>query len=113
MYHALTNHTPISELAGKSRPDLKLFYDAIDKKHFYNFDSSEFVKQNIKMQQNNRSSADHRVQVDNTNYVQSHFEFCAMKGWTKSPSDGHPSERGHHEWAKLLYEHVKKHALIK
>jgi hypothetical protein len=113
MYHALTNETPIDTLDGKSRPDLKLFYDAIDKKHFYNFDSSAFVKQNIKMQQDNRSSAAHRVKVDNTDYVQSHFEYCAMKGWTKSPSDGHPSERGHHEWGKLLYEFTQRHALNK
>ena len=95
------------------KKQLKLFYDAIDKKHFYNFDSSAFVKQNIKMQQDNRSSNTHRVKVANKDYVQSHFEYCAMKGWTKSPSDGHPSEQGHHEWGKLLYEHVKKHTLIK
>ena len=113
MYHALTNETPIDTLDGKARPDLKLFYDAIDKNHFYNFDSSAFVKQNIKMQQDNRSSAAHRVKVDNTDYVQSHFEYCAMKGWTKSPSDGHPSEQGHHEWGKLLYEFVQKQSLIK
>jgi hypothetical protein len=112
MYHALTNDTPIDQQNGKARPDLKLFYNAIDKKHFFNFDSSEFVKQNIKMQQDNRSSDAHRVKVDNKDYVQSHFEFCAMKGWTKSPSDGHPSERGHHEWGKMLHGFVKANNLI-
>ena len=111
MYHALTNDTPTTELNGKSRPDLKLFYDAIDKKHFYNFDSSDFVKQNIKMQQDNRSSADHKVEVPNKDYVQSHFEYVAMNGWTVSSSDAHPNERGHHEWGKLLHKFVEKNGL--
>ena len=112
MYFALTNDTPTTELNGKARPDLKLFHDAIDKKHFYNFDSSDFVKQNIKMQQDNRSSSAHRVKVDNKDYVQSHFEYCAMNGWTKSPSDGHPSECGHHEWGQLLHKFVKDNKLL-
>ena len=111
MYHALTNDTPTDTLDGIARPDLKLFYDRIDKKHFYNFDSSDFVKQNIAMQQANRSSDEHRVKVDNKDYVQSHFEYCAMNNWTKSPSDGHPSERGHHEWGKLLHNFVKANGL--
>ena len=111
MYHALTNDTPTDTLDGIARPDLKLFYDRIDKKHFYNFDSSDFVKQNIAMQQANRSSDEHRVKVDNKDYVQSHFEYCAMNGWTKSANDGHPSDQGHHEWAKLLHKFVKDNAL--
>tara|TARA_B100001769_G_C22032411_1_gene554736 strand:- start:797 stop:1156 length:360 start_codon:yes stop_codon:yes gene_type:complete len=111
MYHALTNDTPTNTLDGIDRPDLKLFYDQIDKKHFYNFDSSDFVKQNIAMQQANRSSDEHRVKVDNKDYVQSHFEYCAMNGWTKSANDGHPSDQGHHAWAKLLHKFVKDNAL--
>ena len=63
------------------------------------------------MQQANRSSDEHRVKVDNKDYVQSHFEYCAMNGWTKSANDGHPSDQGHHAWAKLLHKFVKDNAL--
>lgn len=112
MYHALTNDLPTDQVKGISRPDLKLFYDQIDQKHFFNFETSEFVKDNIQMQQNNRSSAQHRVSVQNKDYTQSHFEFCAKNGWTKSANDGHPSDRGHHEWAKLLYKFVNDNGLL-
>ena len=112
MYHALTNDTPIDMVNHVTRPDLKLWYDAIDKEHFFNFDSSEFVKENIKMQQDNRSNQDHRVEVSNKDYVQSHFEFCAMNGWTKSANDGHPSQTGHHAWGDLLHKFVMEKKLI-
>ena len=110
-YNALSNDLPETEVNGKPRPDLKLLKDQIDRKHFYNFEASEYVKDNVNMQMANRSSADHRVQVANTDYVQSHFEFCAKNGWTKSPSDGHPSMHGHHAWAEKLAEFVKQNNL--
>ncbi len=112
MYHALTNDTPTDSVNGKARPDLKLWYDAIDKKHFYNFDSSEFVKENIKMQQQNRSSETHKVEVANKDYVQSHFEYCAMTGYVKSANDGHPNQTGHHHWGQRLCNFVKDKKLL-
>ena len=111
-YHALTNDLPETEVNGKQRADLKLLKDQIDRKHFYNFETSEFVKENIQMQKDNRSSAEHKVQVQNKDYVQSHFEFCAKNGWTKSANDGHPSEQGHHAWADELHKFIQQHNLL-
>ena len=110
-YHALTNDLPENEVDGKSRPDLKLLKDQIDRTHFFNFDTSEHAKENVQMQLDNRSSADHRVQVKNKDYVQSHFEFCAKNGWTKSASDGHPNQTGHHKWADQLFRFVNENKL--
>ena len=111
-YHALTNDLPETEVNGVERPDLKLLKDQIDRKHFYNFETSEFAKENVQMQKDNRSSAEHKVQVRNTDYVQSHFEFCAKHGWTKSMNDGHPNKRGHHAWAELLRKFVLDNNII-
>jgi hypothetical protein len=85
--------------------------DQIDRKHYFNFEQSDHAKENVQMQLNNRSSADHRVHVPNKDYVQSHFEFCAKNSWTKSLNDGHPNERGHHEWANELHRFVKENQL--
>ena len=111
-YHALTNDLPETEVNGKPRPDLKLIKDQIDKTHFYNFESSQFAKQNVQMQLDNRSTAEHKVHVPNKDYVQSHFEFCAKNGWTKSHNDGHPNQVGHHKWAENLFAFVKANNLI-
>ncbi len=111
-YHALTNDLPETEVNGKPRPDLKLLKDQIDKTHFYNFESSQFAKQNVQMQLDNRSTAEHKVHVPNKDYVQSHFEFCAKNGWTKSHNDGHPNQVGHHKWAENLFAFVKANNLI-
>ena len=111
-YHALTNDLPEDTVNGKPRHDLKLLKDQIDRKHFFNFDASEHVKDNVQIQLNNRSSADHKARVKNKDYVQSHFEFCAKNGWTKSANDGHPSERGHHAWADELHKFIKQHNLL-
>jgi len=110
-YHALTNDLPETEVNGKHRPDLKLLKDQIDRKHYFNFEQSDHAKENVLMQLNNRSSVDHRVHVPNVDYVQSHFEFCAKNGWTKSPSDGHPNQQGHHAWADCLFNFVKENDL--
>jgi hypothetical protein len=110
-YHALTNDLPETEVNGKPRPDLKLLKDQIDRKHFFNFETSEYVKENVQMQLDNRSSADHRVEVKNKDYIQSHFEFCAKNSWTKSANDGHPNQTGHHKWADQLFNFVKENRL--
>ena len=89
-YHALINDLPENEVNGNQRPDLKLLKDQIDQRHFYNFNTSNVEKDN----------------------VQSHYEFCAMNGWTKSANDGHPSETGHHRWADNLNEFVKQNNLL-
>ena len=47
--------------------------------HFYNFETSAYAKENVQMQLSNRSSADHKVKVNNEDYFQSHFEFVAKK----------------------------------
>ena len=112
-YHALTNDLPDNEVNGKPRQDLKLLKDQIDRKHFYNFESSEYAKENVQMQLNNRSSSDHKVSVNNKDYTQSHFEFVAKNGWVKSANDGHPNEQGHHKWADLLHDFVKTNKLYK
>ena len=64
------------------------------------------------MQLSNRSSADHKVKVNNDDYFQSHFEFVAKNGWTKSANDGHPSQQGHHAWADELHKFIKQNNLI-
>jgi len=64
------------------------------------------------MQLNNRSSADHKVKVNNKDYFQSHFEFVAKNGWTKSANDGHPNETGHHRWADELNLFVRQNSLL-
>ena len=110
-YHALTNDLPEHEVNGNPRTDLKLLKDQIDRKHYFNFEQSDHAKENVLMQLNNRSSADHRVHVPNKDYVQSHFEFCAKNSWTKSPSDGHPNQQGHHAWADCLFNFVKENNL--
>ena len=53
-----------------------------------------------------------KVKVNNKDYTQSHFEFCAKNGWTKSANDGHPSEQGHHRWADNLYNFVRTNNLL-
>ena len=103
---------PDNEVDGKPRPDIKLLKDQIDRNHFYNFDTSDFAKENVQMQLDNRSSADHVVKVNNKDYVQSHFEFVAKNGWTKSANDGHPNEQGHHRWADELNLFVRRNKLL-
>ena len=111
-YHALTNDLPENEVDGKPRPDIKLLKDQIDRNHFYNFDTSDFAKENVQMQLDNISSAAHVVKVYNKDYVQCHFEFVAKNGWTKSANDGHPNETGHHRWADELNLFVRRNKLL-
>ncbi len=103
MYWALTNDLPTDG-------DLKQLYDAVDKTHFMNFQASEHSHENISIY--NRMKSMLRVTVPNKDYVQSHFEFCAMHGWTKSMNDGHPNKRGHHAWADMLKKFVDENKLL-
>lgn len=103
MYWALTNDLP-------TEGDLGVLYNAVDQKHFMNFKPSEHVKENISIYNKMKNML--RVNVPNKDYVQSHFEYCAQHGWTKSANDGHPNNLGHHGWAKLLYDHVKANNIL-
>ena len=111
-YWALSNDLPENDVNGKQRPDLALFKKQIDTNRFFNFEASSHVKDNVQMQIKNRSSADHKVQVSNEDYVQSQFEYVAKNGWTKSENDGHPNQQGHHMWGQLLYEFVNARKLL-
>ena len=111
-YWALSNDLPENDVNGKQRPDLALFKKQIDTNRFFNFEASSHVKDNVQMQIKNRSSADHKVQVSNEDYVQSQFEYVAKNGWTKSENDGHPNQQGHHMWGQLLYEFVSARKLL-
>ncbi len=108
MYWALTNDLP-------EEGDLKLLKDAVDKKHFFNFETSEHVKENIKIY-NSMNSQYHRstetVEVPNKDYVQSHFEYVAQQGLRKSYNDAHPNKLGHHKWAYLLKNFVDENNII-
>ena len=103
MYWALTNDLP-------REGDLDVLYNAVDQTRFMNFKPSEHVQENIVIY--NRMKNMLKVQVPNKDYVQSHFEFCAKHGWTKSMNDGHPNKRGHHAWAELLRKFVLDNNII-
>jgi len=111
MYHALTNDCPTDSVDGIDRPQLNNLRDAIDKKHFFNFDSSASVKDKIKMQLANRSSPDHRYHHDE-DYCQSHFEYVAKHGLGKSLNDAHPNAEGHRRWGELIYKFTKDNGLF-
>lgn len=111
MYHALTNDCPVDEVNDIKLSQLKNLRDQIDKTHFYNFDSSKSVKEKIKMQLKNRSSAEHRYH-HNEKYCQSHFEYVARYGHGKAPNDAHPNSTGHQRWGHLLWEFVQQNGLF-
>jgi hypothetical protein len=111
MYHALTNDCPVDEVNGIERHQLKNLRNAIDKKHFFNFDPAESVHKKIKMQLANRSSPEHRYHHDEE-YCQSHFEFVAKHGLGKAPNDAHPNQEGHRRWGELLYNFTKQNELF-
>lgn len=104
MYWALTNDLP-------EEGDLKALKDAVDRTHFYNFETSEHVKENIKIY-NEMKTKREIVIVANTDYVQSHFEYCAQQGLRKSSDDAHPSLEGHHTWAELLLQFVRDRKIL-
>ena len=112
MYHALTNDCPVEKVNGIKRPQLKILRNQIDKKHFYNFEPSDYGEENIKMQLANRSSPEHKVFVPNKDYTQSQFEYVAKNKLHKGPNDGHPSPEGHRQWGQLLWQFVKKNGLF-
>ena len=104
MYWALTNDLP-------TEGDFDVLYNAIDQKHFMNFKPSEHAQENISIYNKMKNMLD-KVTVPNADYVQSHFEYCAKHGWTKSVNDGHPNHKGHHGWAQLLYDFVQSNKLL-
>jgi hypothetical protein len=103
MYFALTNDLP-------REGDFDVLYDAVDQTRFMNFKPSEHAQENIGIYNSMKKML--RVRVPNQDYVQSHFEYCAKHGWTKSMNDGHPNEKGHHGWAALLEKFVKENKII-
>jgi len=103
MYWALTNDLP-------TEGDLDVLYNAVDQTQFMNFTPSKHAKENMSIY--NRMKSMFKVTVPNKDYVQSHFEYCAKNGWTKSLNDAHPNKRGHHGWARLLKEFIDKNNLI-
>jgi len=104
MYWALTNDL-------QEDGDLKNLKNAVDRKHFYNFETSVHVKENIKIYNEMKTKRD-IVTVPNTDYVQSHFEFCAQQGLRKSINDAHPSKEGHHQWANILYNFISDQNIL-
>ena len=113
---ALTNDLP------ENFPDLKLLKDGIDLNHFYNFKESDFANENVRtswgwdhfynVKEDDSANENVKMQLDNrSSYVQSHFEYVAKNGWTKSASDGHPNMTGHHNWADNLYNFVQENKL--
>ena len=104
MYWALTNDLP-------TEGDFDVLYNAIDQKHFMNFKPSKHAQENISIYNKMKSMLD-KVTIPNADYVQSHFEYCAKHGWTKSVNDGHPNHKGHHGWAQLLYNFVQSNKLL-
>jgi len=115
-YWALTNDLP------ENFPDLKLLKDGIDLNHFYNFKESDFANENVRtswgwdhfynVKEDDSANENVKMQLDNrSSYVQSHFEYVAKNGWTKSASDGHPNMTGHHNWADNLYNFVQENKL--
>jgi len=104
MYWALTNDLP-------EDGDLKVLKDQIDRKHFMNLETSDHVKENIKIYNEMKQKPD-KVTIPNKEYVQSHFEFCAFHGWTLRVNDAHPNKEGHHEWANLLHHFIVENKII-
>ena len=98
MYWALSNDL-------QQDGDLIYLKDAVDRKHFYNFEESEHVKENIN-RYNAMKLTSKPLTIPNTGYVQSHYEYVAQNGLKKAPNDAHPNQQGHHRWADLLYQHV-------
>ena len=90
---------------------VKNLKNAVDRKHFYNFETSVHVKENIKIYNEMKTKRD-IVTVPNTDYVQSHFEFCAQQGLRKSINDAHPSKEGHHQWANILYNFISAQNIL-
>ncbi len=111
MYHALTNDCPVDTVNGVKRPQIKKLRDAIDKKHFYNFEPSADAQKMIKMQQANRSKASHTYSFDG-DYTQSHFEYVAKHGLGKSSNDAHPNPLGHKRWGTLVTQFIKNNGLF-
>mgnify|MGYP001203437413 CR=1 FL=1 len=104
MYWALSNDL-------QQDGDLIKLKDAVDRKHFYNFEESEHVKENIK-RYNEMKLSNKPLTIPNEGYVQSHYEYVAQNNLKKAHNDAHPNQQGHHQWADLLYKHIKDNNIL-
>lgn len=104
-YWALSNDIP-------DVGDLRVLKSAIDQKHFYNFDPAPEIGSTLKTMFDWFTKGTNRITLENQNYCQSHFEFCVKNNCTKSATDGHPNQQGHHRWAELIVDYVKKNNLL-
>jgi len=104
-YWALSNDLP-------ETGDIGVLKQTVDQNHFYNFEPSPEIDSTLKTMFNWFTKSSEKITLHNNDYCQSHFEFCVKNKCTKSPTDGHPNQQGHHEWAQLIVEHIKRNNLL-
>jgi hypothetical protein len=104
-YWALSNDLP-------DTGDIAVLKQAVDKKHFFNFEPSSEIDSTIKTMFKWFTKNTEKITLSQSEYCQSHFEFCVKNNCTKSPSDGHPNQQGHHMWAKLIYDYINSNNLL-
>lgn len=104
-YWALSNDLPT---AG----DLGVLRAQVDQRHFYNFEPAPEIKSTLSSMFSWFNKTNQNITLENKDYCQSHFEYCVKNNCTKSAIDGHPNRTGHHQWAQLIVDHVKKNNLL-
>jgi hypothetical protein len=104
-YWALSNDLPAD-------PDIQVLKDQVDQNHFYNFNPAPAVKNNLQSMFSWFNKTTNQIKLENTDYCQSHFEYCVKNNCTKSPQDGHPTQTGHHQWAQLIYNFIQKKKIL-
>lgn len=104
MYWALSNDL-------QQDGDLIHLKNAVDRKHFFNFEESEHVKENIK-RYNAMKLSEKPITIPNEGYVQSHYEYVVVNNMKKSHNDAHPNKEGHHTWAEMLYQFVRDNRIL-
>jgi len=105
MYWALSNDIPAD-------PDIQLLADQIDRDRFYNFEPTPEVKSTVSTMFDWFMKRSKHIQLAQSDYCQSHFEYCVRHNVTKSRDDGHPNKYGHHQWGDLLTEFVRNQKLL-
>jgi hypothetical protein len=104
-YWALSNDLP-------DEGDISVLKQAVDQRHFYNFEPAPQIKSTLESMFDWFKKSPDRITLDQQDYCQSHFEFCVKNNCTKSPTDGHPNQQGHHQWAQVIVDHIKKNNLL-
>jgi hypothetical protein len=104
-YWALSNDLP-------DEGDISILKQAVDQRHFYNFEPAPQIKSTLESMFDWFKKSPDRITLDQQDYCQSHFEFCVKNNCTKSPTDGHPNQQGHHQWAQVIVDHIKKNNLL-